>query len=116
MKSKKLWLGIGAVVLIVLCMGVAFLATQGKTDYYTQIDNRWVTEIDPHGTMNYEYNLDAYDETGKERDITFETSKVLTDHRPRCTAGRRKFERTGKKEYKVCSVFRIGCWKGCTNH
>ena len=32
MKSKKLWLGIGAVVLIVLCMGVAFLATQGKTD------------------------------------------------------------------------------------
>ncbi len=30
MKSKKLWLGIGAVVLIVLCMGVAFLATQGK--------------------------------------------------------------------------------------
>jgi len=79
MKSKKLWLGIGAVVLIVLCMGVAFLATQGKTDYYTQIDNRWVTEIDPHGTMNYEYNLDAYDETGKERDITFETSKVLTD-------------------------------------
>ena len=71
MKSKKLWLGIGAVVLIVLCMGVAFLATQ--------IDNRWVTEIDPHGAMNYEYNLDAYDETGKERDITFETSKVLTD-------------------------------------
>lgn len=79
MKSKKLWLGIGAVVLIVLCMGVAFLATQGKTDYYTQIDNRWVTEIDPHGAMNYEYNLDAYDETGKERDIAFETSKVLTD-------------------------------------
>lgn len=76
MKSKKLWLGIGAVVLIVLCMGVAFLATQGKTDYYTQIDNRWVTEIDPHGAMNYEYNLDAYDETGKERDITFETSNL----------------------------------------
>ena len=79
MKSKKLWLGIGAAVLIVLCMGVAFLATQGKTDYYTQIDNRWVTEIAPHGAMNYEYNLDAYDETGKERDITFESSKVLTD-------------------------------------
>lgn len=60
MKSKKLWLGIGAAVLIVLCMGVAFLATQGKTDYYTQIDNRWVTEIAPHGAMNYEYNLDPY--------------------------------------------------------
>ena len=79
MKSKKLWLGIGVAILIVLCMGVAFLATQGKTDYYTQIDNRWVTEIAPHGAMNYKYNLVAYDETRKERDITFETSKVLTD-------------------------------------
>ena len=27
MKSKKLWLGIGAVVLIVLCMGVACSVT-----------------------------------------------------------------------------------------
>lgn len=79
MKSKNLWIGIVAVILIVVCMGATFLATQGKTDYYTQIDNRWVTEIAPHGAMNYEYTLDAYDETGKKQDITFETSKVLTE-------------------------------------
>lgn len=79
MKSKKFWIGISAAVLIVLCMGVAFSATQGKTDYYTQIDNRWVTEIAPHGAMNYEYTLDAYGADGEKRDITFETSKVLTD-------------------------------------
>ena len=79
MKSKKLWLGIGAVVLIVLCMGVAFLATQGKTDYYTQIDNRWVTEIDPYCTMNFVYYLVAFVESGIDRDITFVSSKVVSD-------------------------------------
>ena len=79
MKSKKLWIRIGAVILVVLCMWVAFGATQGNTHYYTQIDNRWVTEIAPHGAMNYEYTLDAYDETGKEQDISFETGRILTD-------------------------------------
>ena len=79
MKSKNLWIGIVAVILIVVCMGAAFLATQGKTDYYTQIDNRWVTEIAPHGAMNYKYTLVAYDENGEKKDITFETSKVLTE-------------------------------------
>lgn len=53
MKSKKKWLGMGALILIVLCMSAAFMATQGKTNYYTQIDNRWVKEIAPHGAMNY---------------------------------------------------------------
>ena len=77
--KKKIGIVIVVAVLAITFMTVAFLTTQTNTDYYTQIDNRWVTEIDPHGTMNYEYNLDAYDETGKERDITFETSKVLTD-------------------------------------
>ena len=77
--KKKIGIVIVVAVLAITFMTVAFLTTQTNTDYYTQIDNRWVTEIDPHGTMNYEYNLDAYDESGKERDITFETSKVLTD-------------------------------------
>lgn len=79
MKSKKIWVGIAAIILIVLCMGMVFLATQGNTDYYTQIDNRWVTEITPHGAMNYKYTLVAYDENGEKKDITFETSKVLTE-------------------------------------
>lgn len=79
MKSKKIWVGIAAIILIVLCMGVAFLATRCNTDYYTQIDNRWVTEIAPHGAMNYKYTLVAYDENGEKKDITFETSKVLTE-------------------------------------
>lgn len=78
MKSKKVVIGIVAAILVVLCIGVAFLATQNE-DYYTQIDNNWVQEIAPHGEMNYKYTLSAYDENGNEKDIVFETSRVLTD-------------------------------------
>ena len=38
-----------------------------------------VTDIAPHGAMNYKYTLVAYDESGNAKDVTFETSKVLTD-------------------------------------
>lgn len=70
MKSKKIILGVVAAILVVVCMSVAFLATQNK-DYYTQIDNRWVQNIAPHGAMNYKYTLTAYDESGNERDVVF---------------------------------------------
>ena len=66
-------------VLAVLFMTVAFLTTQTNEDYYAQVDNRWVTEIAPHGLMNYKYSLVAYNSSGEAKDITFETSKVLTD-------------------------------------
>lgn len=79
MKSKKMVFCIVAGILVIVCMSVAFLATQGNTDYYTQIDNKWVTEIPPHGAMNYKYTLSSYDEKGTEKDVTFETSKILTD-------------------------------------
>ena len=78
MKSKKVVVGIIAAILVVVCMGGAFLATQND-DYYTQIDNRWVQEIAPHGAMNYKYTLAAYDKNGNEKDVVFETSRILTD-------------------------------------
>lgn len=78
MKSKKVIVGIIVTILVVVCMGVAFLATQND-DYYTQIDNRWVQEIAPHGAMNYKYTLTAYDENGNEKDVVFETSRILTE-------------------------------------
>ena len=78
MKSKKIVVGIIAAILVVVCMGGAFLATQND-DYYTQIDNRWVQEIAPHGAMNYKYTLAAYDKNGNEKDVVFETRRILTD-------------------------------------
>lgn len=76
--KKKVWI-IAVIVILVAFIAVAFLATQKSTNYYTQIDNDWVTEIAPHGVMNYRYALAAYDENGDEKELTFETSRILTD-------------------------------------
>ena len=41
-------------------------------------------EIAPHGATNYKYTLVAYGANGKERDIEFETSRILTDRAYLC--------------------------------
>ena len=66
-------------ILLVAFRGVAFLAPQKSAYYYTKFDNDCVTEIAPHGAMNYRYTLSAYDETGAEKELNFETSRILTD-------------------------------------
>ena len=38
-----------------------------------------MTAIAPHGAMNDRYTLSAYDETGAEKELSFETSRILTD-------------------------------------
>ena len=75
--KKKVGIIAVVVILAIAFIAVAFLATQKSTNYYTQIDNDWVTEIAPHGAMNYRYTLAAYDENGDEKELTFETSKIL---------------------------------------
>lgn len=73
-------LGIVASMLFIIERdSAAFLLTKGNDDYYAQIDNRWVTEIAPRGNMHYKYTLDAYDEKGSKKSITFETGKKLAE-------------------------------------
>lgn len=64
--KKAVYILIGAVLLIAFTTA-AFLFAKGNIDYYTQIDNRWATEIAPHGNMHYKYTLDAYDEKGSKK-------------------------------------------------
>ena len=45
--KKKIGIVLVIAVLAIIFMTVAFLTTQTNTDYYTQIDNRWVTDIAP---------------------------------------------------------------------
>ena len=66
-------------ILTITSIAVVFLATQKSTNYYTQIDNNHVTEIGPHGAMNYSYTLISYDENGDEKEVIFETGRILTD-------------------------------------
>ena len=78
MKTKKIMISIFAVILLMICVGGAFLAAQNE-EYYTQIDNDNVQEIAPHGDMNYKYTLPAYDREGNEKELKFETSRVLKE-------------------------------------
>ena len=50
--KKKIGIVIVVAVLAITFMTVAFLTTQTNTDYYTQIDNRWVTDIAPHAKFS----------------------------------------------------------------
>ena len=73
MKLKRyfiVWIGVSLMLLTVLLTLFTTMADDGMV---------WVTDIAPHGAMNYKYTLVAYNESGNAKDVTFETSKVLTD-------------------------------------
>ena len=86
-KQVKIALGAAAVVLIglfVFC--VWFLSGSGSTEYYTQIDNTKVEQVETNGgvislkgNLPWSYTLTAHDETGGEKEITFGTSRELRD-------------------------------------
>lgn len=87
MKEKVSVVIVAAVFLAVLvCVGGWLLSGTGSADYYTQIDNRRMEEvhsrggvIDFKGGLPYSYTLLSYDEKGKEKEITFGTSKELRE-------------------------------------
>lgn len=47
--------------------------------YYTQIDNSKIAEIESSDEMKYEYTLDAYDEDGDKKEVSFKTSRELKE-------------------------------------
>ncbi|MDE7332040.1 MAG: YxeA family protein [Lachnospiraceae bacterium] len=87
--KKKVFIGIGTVVIITLgfiCFCIWLLSGTGSTYYYSQIDNSKVEQveskggvIDFKGGLPYSYTLLAYDENGKEKEITFGTSRELKE-------------------------------------
>lgn len=87
MKSKQgrgLSLALGAAVLVVsvlfVSLGILYRTTTDSAEsWYIQINNDLVTEITPHGGMNYRYPVTAYDEGGGSRTVDFDTSRVLRD-------------------------------------
>lgn len=85
---KKMIPGILAVTVIavgLLYFSISLLSGKG-TYYYSQIDNRKIEEGDPRegvidlqGGMAYYYTLPAYSKSGKEKEITFGTSRELRE-------------------------------------
>ena len=86
-KKVKIAAGVAAVLLIGLIGFCAwFLSGFGSAEYYSQIDNSKIEQVDSKGgvinlkgNLPYSYTLLCYDENGSEREITFGTAKELRD-------------------------------------
>lgn len=86
-KKVKIAIGAAAVLLIGLAGFCAwFLSGSGSTEYYSQIDNSKIEQVDAKGgvislkgNLSYSYTLLSYDENGSEKEITFGASRELRD-------------------------------------
>ena len=83
-QTKGLLLALGAAILVLLglflTMGAFYRFTTDHTeDYFVRIDNSRVGEISPHGGMNYRYTLQAFTADGTEKQVDFDTSKILRE-------------------------------------
>ena len=86
-KQVKIAIGAAAVLLIGLISFCAwFLSGSGSAEYYAQIDNTRVEQVDSNGgvmsfkgSLPYSYTLLSYDENGNEKEITFGTSRELRE-------------------------------------
>ena len=74
----KIFTGVGVVIVIAVFFLVFWLLFYQESTYYTQVDNTKVETLDS-GDMKYEYTLDAYNENGKSKEVTFKTSRELKD-------------------------------------
>ena len=86
-KQVKIAIGTAAVLLIGLIGFCAWsLSDSGSTEYYAQIDNTQVEQVDTKGgvisfkdNLPCSYTLTAYDEKGAGKEITFGTSRELKE-------------------------------------
>ena len=72
----KIFAGIGIVVVIAVFFIIFWLLFYQESTYYTKIDNTKVEQLDS-GDMRYQYTLVAYNKNGKEKEVTFKTSREL---------------------------------------
>ena len=72
----KIFAGIGIVVVIAVFFIIFWLLFYQESTYYTKIDNTKVEQLDS-GDMRYQYTLAAYNKNGKEKEVTFKTSREL---------------------------------------
>lgn len=87
--KKKMIVGMGTIVALILsliCFCIWLLSGAGTADYYTQIGNSKIEQVDSregvvdlHGGMPYSYTLRSYDENGKEKDISFGAERELRE-------------------------------------
>lgn len=87
--KNKILIGIGTAIVFAVCLVNLLVYVFAKNDsgyYYVQIDNSKIEQgnsrggvIDFQRGMDYSYTLPAYDEKGRQTDITFGTSRELRE-------------------------------------
>ena len=75
----KIAVVVGIIVFILFLYGIYYLLFIQSSTYYTKIDNSKMEGISATDSMKYEYTLNAYDEKGKEKEVTFKTSRELRE-------------------------------------
>ena len=80
MKTRTiLLLTLWFIIIIIAMVGLFYLTFFTDSTWYIQIDNTRLTDVTPRGGMYYRYELTAWNESGRERKLTFETSRILRD-------------------------------------
>ncbi len=77
--KEKLPIIIVAIIAIAICGVVLYKIEFGEDIYYTQIDNTKIEKISSSDDMKYKYTLKCYKENGKEKELTFKTSRELRE-------------------------------------
>lgn len=77
--KQKLPIILGVCIFILLCGGAIYYMENGKSYYYTQIDNTKIEMLSTSDTMKYKYTLICYNEKGKAKEIQFKTSRQLRE-------------------------------------
>lgn len=79
MRKKVMITGVIVAAAIAACALLGYfvrMVTTDYQDYYTQVDNNRVTEIDDED-FNYEYTLQSFDEDGNSKEYIFMTADQL---------------------------------------
>ncbi len=80
MNAKTIILSIiGLLIFLGTCAALYYLAFYENTIYYTQVDNEFVKNVKTNAHFKYEYTLTSYTDEGKEKSVTFRTTRVLKE-------------------------------------
>lgn len=77
--KEKLPIIIVAIIAIAICGLTLYMFEYSEDVYYTQIDNTKIEKVSSNDDMKYKYTLKCYKENGKEKEITFKTSRELRE-------------------------------------
>lgn len=76
--KEKLPVILSIILFVTFCVVGVYYLENGKSYYYSQIDNTKIKEI-TGSDMKYEYTLECYNKNGKKKTLKFKTFKELKE-------------------------------------